>query len=224
MGTITLIRERRSELRRRLDVARDFHNLEESCIPSYVHPNPAASGVAWMRLLAAARLYHRLAPQGPILDFGAAAGELCHTIRLHEGLTPEYWFCELNEALVATLKGMNASAQRVALEALPPAKFAAIFALDSLEHNDHVPALLDQLLPALAPDGVFILSGPTENWLYRTGRKIAGFSGHYHKTTISHIEHWVAERVQLVERRRIPFGLPLFSVSAWRRRPTKPTA
>ncbi len=62
-----------------------------------------------------------------------------------------------------------------------------------------------------------ILSGPTENALYRLGRKIAGFDGHYHTTTIHHIEQAAAQHMTLLERRRAPFGVPLFSISAWRK-------
>ncbi len=213
MGKLQLIRERRAELKRRLDVARRFEQLEESCVPSYVHPNPAAASVAWMRLLNAADMHRRYALPGPILDFGAATGELYHVLRSNQ----PYHFCELSEVLAGALKDMNPRAVRRDLAALPAEHYAAIFALDSLEHNENVAELLDQLVRAMRRDGVFILSGPTENWLYRAGRKIAGFSGHYHKTTIGNIEDIFGARLTLVARRRVPFGVPLFSVSVWRR-------
>ena len=77
--------------------------------------------------------------------------------------------------------------------------------------------LLGQLATKIKPGGVMILSGPTENALYRLGRKIAGFDGHYHTTTIHHIELAAAQHMSLLERRRAPFGVPLFSISAWRK-------
>lgn len=98
MGTLSLIRSRRAQLRQRLDVANEFEQLEESCVPSYVHPNPASATVAWMRLLAAAKLYRRFAPKGPILDFGAATGEIFHILRTDQ----RYVFCELNDTLAAS--------------------------------------------------------------------------------------------------------------------------
>ena len=110
----------------------------------------------------------------------------------------------------------QAEAERERLDRLPPGRFGAIFALDSLEHNEDVPALLDHLLPALRGDGVLILSGPTENHLYRLGRRIARFSAHYHKTTIHEIERLVDDRrFRCLDRRRVPLGVPLFNVSAW---------
>jgi hypothetical protein len=65
---------------------------------------------------------------------------------------------------------------------------------------------------------VFILSGPTENWIYRAGRKLAGFSGHYHKMTILDIERAAERYMNLIERKRVPFGAPLFNISVWKRR------
>ena len=213
MGTRSLIRSRREELRQRLDVARKFEQFEESCVPSYIHPNPAAAGVAWMRLLRAAGLYRRFAPQGPILDFGAATGEVFHVLKTEQ----PYEFCELNEVLIRALMEMNPKARRVDLHTLERERYAAIFALDSLEHNDNVGELLDLLIKGLRRDGVLILSGPTENWIYKTGRKIAGFSGHYHKTTIGDIEKVAQGKLTLVHRGSIPFGVPLFSLSVWKR-------
>jgi SAM-dependent methyltransferase len=212
IAVVAHIRTRRRLLAQRFDVARQMSAIEETCIPSYLHPNLAAAGVAWARLFAAARLYRRFAPPGPVLDFGAASGELAHV--LPAGMP--YEFVEADEAMARSLLDANPRAVRHRLDALAPGRYAAIFALDSLEHNDDVGAILDRLRPALRPDGVLILSGPTENALYRLGRRIAGFSGAYHKTTIRHIERDTAARLALVSRRTVPPGVPLFSVSCWR--------
>jgi methyltransferase family protein len=213
MQTLRHIKTRRAELRKHLNVGERFEQLQESCVPSYLHSNPAAAGVAWLRIVNAARMYRRFGKPGPILDFGAATGELFHMLRTDQPCS----FCEIDDALAEALVSMNPRASRLRLEDLRPASFQTIFALDSLEHNDNVGALLDALKAALTPSGNLILSGPTENWLYRTGRRIAGFSGHYHKTTIRHIEQAARERLRLVHRRSVPFGTPLFSISVWSR-------
>jgi hypothetical protein len=212
MSAIAHVRTRRKALKQRFDVARQMAAIEETCIPSYLHANLAAAAVAWARLFAAARLHRRFAPAGPVLDFGAASGELAHI------LPPAsvYDFVEVDEAMASSLIEGNPAAKRCTLEALEPGRYAAIFALDSLEHNDDIGVIVDQLRPALRADGVLILSGPTENAVYRLGRRIAGFSGAYHKTTIYHIEQAVGDRLQLVSRRALPIGMPLFSISCWR--------
>jgi 2-polyprenyl-3-methyl-5-hydroxy-6-metoxy-1,4-benzoquinol methylase len=212
MSAIAHVRTRRKALKQRFDVVRQMAAIEETCIPSYLHANLAAAAVAWARLFAAARLHRQFAPAGPVLDFGAACGELAHI------LPPAvaYDFVEVDEAMAKSLLEGNLTAERCTLEALEPGRYAAIFALDSLEHNDDIGAIVDRLRPALSPDGVLILSGPTENALYRLGRRIAGFSGAYHKTTIYHIEQEVGERLELISRRALPIGMPLFSMSCWR--------
>ncbi|WP_158930671.1 bifunctional 2-polyprenyl-6-hydroxyphenol methylase/3-demethylubiquinol 3-O-methyltransferase UbiG [Acidisphaera sp. S103] len=211
MSAIAHIFTRRRELKQRFDVARQMTEIEETCIPSYLHPNLAAAAVAWARLFAAARLHRRFAPAGPVLDFGAASGELAYI--LPPGTA--YDFVEMDEGMARSLTEYNPNAGRHSLEELKPGHYAAVFALDSLEHNDDVDSIVDQICPALGSKGVLILSGPTENALYRLGRRIAGFSGAYHKTTIYDIERKIAQRLRLVSRRTLPVGIPLFSVSCW---------
>jgi len=72
-------------------------------------------------------------------------------------------------------------------------------------------------VPALRPDGRMIVSGPTESWVYRLGRRIAGFQGPYHMTTIHHIERALGERLARLTVRCLPPVLPLFRISVWRR-------
>jgi hypothetical protein len=213
LAPIRYVAARRRALRARFDVVRELEQLEESCIPSYLHRNPAAAAVAWWRLFAATRLYRNYATHGPVLDFGAACGEL------RPLLPPSvaYDFVEIDGALARALAELHPSATRRGLAELPAAHYAAVFALDSLEHNQDVPPILDRLVASLTPGGVLILSGPTENWLYRLGRRLAGFSGHYHVATIHDIEAAVAARLRLVRRRKVPLGVPLFSLSAWAR-------
>jgi SAM-dependent methyltransferase len=207
------VRSRRAALKAQFDVRREFQEIEESCVPSYLHDNPLAAWTAWSRLTAAAGLYDRFAPDGDILDFGSATGEVRQLLRARGA----YHFVEENEKLVTALQRNVEGAHRLTLDSLGQGRFAAIFALDSLEHNAEIGPILATLGRALAPGGVFILSGPTENGLYKLGRRIAGFEGHYHVQTIYDIERQVAAAgfVRLARTLR-PFGLPIFALSAWR--------
>ena len=217
MAAISKIRHillRRRELARQFDVSRYMAKIEETCVPSYLHRNVLASGVAWWRLFAAEGLYRKFAPLGDILDFGAATGELGHLLPA----SIPYEFVEADEDMARILQANRPGVVRRSLEALKPARYAAVFALDSLEHNEDVASIVDLLIASLRDDGVLIISGPTENFLYKAGRRIAGFDGHYHKTTIYHIERIVARRVSLVRCRTLPLGIPLFSVSCWRKK------
>lgn len=207
------IKNRCSVLKACFDLNSLYEELEESCIPSYCHPNLLLAAVAWWRLIAASELYRNFASPGPILDFGAATGELYHF------LPPEntYHFIERNILLSSALRSFNPSAKPESLEGLPPARFSAIFALDSLEHNVDVPSIIDQLYASLQNDGFMVVSGPTENMLYRFGRRVAGFSGHYHKMTIYDIETLLNKSLKRRYLISGPFHLPLFRVSVWQK-------
>jgi len=54
-----------------------------------------------------------------------------------------------------------------------------ITAFDVLEHIKNLDSVLDNFVKTLAPNGIIIISGPTENFLYRFARKITriGLSG-----------------------------------------------
>jgi 2-polyprenyl-3-methyl-5-hydroxy-6-metoxy-1,4-benzoquinol methylase len=210
--SIEHVHSRRRALKARFDVARQFEEIEETCIPAYLHWNLAAAGAAWSRLFVAVNLYGQHAFPGPVLDFGSGSGELSHL------LPPEivYEFVEMNEEIANATLAMQPKAIRRRLDELSPAHYAAVFALNSLEHNENVANIFDSLIVSLRPNAPLILSGPTENFLYRAGRSIAGFSVHYHKATIYDIESVASTRLTLLQHRVVPFGVPLYSITAWK--------
>ena len=101
-------------------------------------------------------------------------------------------------------------------------------------YNVFAPARFASAMPSAAPSctpatsqlrpsasswtGRMLVSGPTENALYRLGRRIAGFDGHYHKVTIYDVERALAERLECLCVQRVPLTLPLFRLSVWKRR------
>lgn len=209
--TLTTIRRRRAELSSSFDIPRSFRSLEESMVPSYCHRNPLAAGVSWWRLLAARALSAGLRSRGAILDFGASTGELYHLL----GAPEDYHFVEESDLLAATLLRDAPAARRLRLEELAEARFGTIYALDALEHNERPEAIVERLAAALAPRGVLVVSGPTESAVYRLGRRIAGFEGHYHHVNVYALEAMLGRRLRRVAGTRLPPLLPLFRVSAW---------
>ena len=45
----------------------------------------------------------------------------------------------------------------------------------------------------LKPDGLLLVSLPTENMLYRLGRRLAGFEGHYHQSNAASIHQQILD-------------------------------
>ena len=212
---IAHMRSRRADLQRSIRYEKVFSTWEETCVPSYCHRNRLAAGVSWLRLFEAADLAARFAPQAQrALDFGASVGELGHII---SDRIIRYDYVEQNDEAAAFLESRLPEARRVSLDATPDSLYDWVFAIDALEHNDNFAELLAQLGGKLAECGVLVVSGPTENWLYRLGRRISGFSGAYHKTTIYAIEDAACRTMRQLGRTTILPVLPLFRVSAWAR-------
>lgn len=213
LNQISHIRRRRADLRRDIDVVAGFEAWEETCVPSYCHDSWPAAYVSWARLFRAASLAREFNPApSRILDFGSSVGELGHLLS-KDGAG--YDFIEEEAHAVDYLLSRLPAAREVTLESAAPASYDVIFAIDSLEHNKNFPELLEALAAKLAPGGVLILSGPTENGLYRLGRKIAGFDGHYHETTIYHIERAAAKLLRRRALKTVMPLVPLFRITAW---------
>lgn len=205
---------RRQYLDKVLTLRHSFGALEESCAPAYVHGNLPAAWVAWHRLFCAVQFFRKHYPGPRVLDFGAGTGELFHLLP-----TPlRYSYVEASDTLADYIADEVAGSTRVMADELPPSAFDAAFALDSIDQNDDPEPVLVALKRTLRPGGLLVLSGPSENGLYRLGRKITGFSGHYHETDIYHLEALAERLFARVDAVTIPFAVPLFRVSCWRPR------
>ncbi len=212
MTSLAHVAQRRKVLGDAIKYRSNFELWEESCVPSYCHPNWLAAFISWQRLYTAAKLGRRIKPDAKrILDFGSSVGELGH----HLPRSARYEFIESHEPAAGFLREQLPESRRTTLEEAPAAGYDQIFAIDSLEHNENYGELLDILVTKLAPGGVLILSGPTENFLYRLGRKIAGFEGHYHETNIHAIERAASALLQRKAARSIFPILTFFRVTAW---------
>ncbi len=100
--------------------------------------------------------------------------------------------------------------------------FSILFVADVLEHVDELDIALKEIHRILKPNGVAILTGPTESWFYKLcrliwlGRTNAG----YHLYTIYDIEKkFENNSFKLLERKSLPgFPLPqLFRISMYQK-------
>jgi hypothetical protein len=95
-------------------------------------------------------------------------------------------------------------------------QFDAIVALDVLEHVEDLSAVYELFLSVTARNGVWIISGPTENTLYRLARRVARTRGEGHVRNIDDVLRTVPRRMGRERICRLPFGLPLFVVALFR--------
>lgn len=171
--------------------------LSEAALPAYAHKNKIIDYIFWKRLsLAVSFVKKNFKSRSEILDFGCGTGVLSYEIAKNgHNVTA----IDLNLTPVNILKNKINYPESInfiqgdffSLNFVDK-KFDVIIALDVLEHIplDELPLYLKKFELLLKPRGVIIISGPTENWLYKLGRFFAGndFTGHYHETTIGKIK------------------------------------
>lgn len=202
---------------RRLLAAAPSGAYDEQALPSYTHGNPLIRYLFWARLRIACRF--AALPRGArVLDFGCGSGVLFRHFQIRGCAIVG---CDRHlEAATKVCRELGIDADlRSDLPSATDERFDAIFALDVLEHVEDHAMLVSRFLHLLKPSGRVLLSGPTENRLYRLGRAAAGFSGHYHVANIYQIERSFEQNGFLRTGEATLYPLvPAFRVSRWERR------
>lgn len=193
--------------------------LDEAGFSAYSHRSPIINWLFWRRLHIAMNHIERSAPYENILDFGCGSGVMLpflaeqskHVTALDIDLHP------LEQArqhipLAANVQVVDAN--QTPISSLPPKSFDLINALDVLEHVQDLPQTLLQLMNLLKPNGQLVVSGPTENFLYKIGRKIAGpeYSGAYHERGIAEIKHELKRLARVEHIATLYQPIPLFEI------------
>jgi 2-polyprenyl-3-methyl-5-hydroxy-6-metoxy-1,4-benzoquinol methylase len=190
-------------------------HYDEMALPSYTHANPAMSWLFWRRLDAAFCLAGDLAGKA-VLDFGCGGAV---TFRHLQACDCRITGCdpEARELAQEVCRRLGIAARIVAhIEDAADGRYDRILALDVLEHVDGLERYIERFAALLAPQGRVIVSGPTENALYKLGRALAGFSGHYHVRNIYDIEAAFRRAgFRALATKTLYPPLPLFRVSAW---------
>jgi 2-polyprenyl-3-methyl-5-hydroxy-6-metoxy-1,4-benzoquinol methylase len=155
-------------------------------IPSYLHPNPLMRWMAWRRVEVVAdrlqALCARRNGQPAIVDFGCGTGILFdEALRCGRPVIGVDVVLDSARLLVAEWKlDVELKTPAQAREEIEPGTVDVIVAAEVLEHVDPLDESLALFQTWLKNDGVLLVSLPTENRLYRLGRRLAGFQGHYH--------------------------------------------
>ncbi len=158
-----------------------FEELEETAIPSYTHSFAPIRYVFLKRLkIALAVLKENLLLKCvPVLDFGCGAGLMTLLLKENEFLP---WRTDIRpEVCIPSAQACSA----VAPSNTDFSQFRACMAMDVLEHLSETE--LHAFSDGFASNTLVVVSGPTENLIYRCGRKIAGFKGGYHQRNIYQI-------------------------------------
>lgn len=193
--------------------------LDEVGFPAYSHANPLIKWLFWKRLHIVIDHVQRGAPHGRALDFGCGSGVMLPFL---SSVCAEVVAADVNLLPLQRMKSHFPLAANVAewdtagpeIAEAAAASFDLIIALDVLEHVKDLSWTLSQLLRLLRPDGELIVSGPTENALYRFGRRLAGpeYSGEYHERGVAEIRHVLGQRARVTPLSTLYWPVPLFEI------------
>jgi 2-polyprenyl-3-methyl-5-hydroxy-6-metoxy-1,4-benzoquinol methylase len=163
-------------------------NRDDMAIPSYLHANPLINWIFWKRHDAVLGLLANRTLKRA-MDFGCGTGAFLPTLASRSQETFGYDIRPaVARALVKRLQLPNCTVLGPdEYSANPPADLDVIVCADVLEHVPDLEQTCSGLRALLSKNGALIVSGPTENVLYKIGRKIAGFTGDYHVRDIDDI-------------------------------------
>jgi len=197
--------------------------LDEAAFPAYSHPNPLINHLFWQRLRKVMEYLEKEAPYEYVLDFGCGSGVLlpflckisAHVVAVDIDLLPLSIVGRYRD-FPPNLKVYDL--KQVQLRELPAASFDRVVAMDVLEHVEDLLMVENDLTSLLRPNGELIISGPTENFFYRLGRKLAGreYSGHYHKRSINKVRKLLAN-MKIIPIAKLYWPIVLFDIFSVRK-------
>jgi len=197
--------------------------MDEAGFPAYSHPNPFINWLFWQRLHKVMDYIERDAPYEHVLDFGCGSGVMLSFLC---GISNRVTATDIDLLPFERVSRLRAfptnlkvhDAREVTLRDLPKASFDIIVATDVLEHVDDISGTLIDMKALLKPGRQIIISGPTENILYKIGRKLADpeYSGDYHERGILEVRKLLAAQMQVIHIATLYWPVPLFEVFAGR--------
>jgi 2-polyprenyl-3-methyl-5-hydroxy-6-metoxy-1,4-benzoquinol methylase len=191
--------------------------LNESAFPAYANKNPLIDSLFWYRVEYSYN--YLLKNSSTVFDFGCGSGVLSYALAQRNIDVTAF---DLTLAPINIIKDKISFPKNISfiegglteLKAIEENKFDSIAALDVFEHINDLEPYIEVFKKILKPGGFIIASGPTENWLYKMGRKIAGkdYSGDYHETNIIDVRTSL-EKIAEVKKLKIIYPLlPLFEI------------
>lgn len=177
-------RKQMEELNRRLPSSQ----LEEIAIPSYLHRNPLVPWIVNLRIRKVVQALE-LAGGERVLDFGCGTGILFYHLQNWEihytgsdvDLSPARYLLSGHQDRIELIEPNQL------FNEVSDQSYERIAAVEVLEHLGDPERILGNLERKLTSSGILVITGPTENRFYQFCRRIAGFSGTYHRRNIDEI-------------------------------------
>jgi 2-polyprenyl-3-methyl-5-hydroxy-6-metoxy-1,4-benzoquinol methylase len=194
--------------------------LDEMALPSFFHKNPLVRWVTHTRLKAALKLLDFKAGM-QIMDYGCGTGILF--LQLPKG-EAEYLGVDIHLWPAEKVLAHHKRDDIQLVQADDWSDFVAdqsldfIFATEVLEHIEDLGPIIANFARKLTPNGRIVITLPTENLIYKLGRTVAGFSGHYHRQEMPDILKTISAvgSLEIDSSASIPFPCPFCLYSVYR--------
>ena len=193
--------------------------MDEAAFPAYAHRNPLISFLFWRRLHIVMKHFERRGRSLNALDFGCGSGVMLPFLAsiADRVVAADVDFDPLHKMAAHVHLPENVEHLNVAdasHDELAPSSFDVIIALDVLEHVSDLPKTLNQLAHLLTKSGILVVSGPTENWAYKLGRRLAGkeYTGNYHVRGMKEIYDAMKHTLDVSKLATLYPPFPLFEV------------
>lgn len=186
--------------------------LEETAFPVYFNRFPFVSYLGWSRIFTAQKLLKEV--QGKrVLDFGSGLGVMLpYLAKNYEHVISLDSDSEVTSFVADKLKLNNVEIIKKISQCDLKIKYDAIIALDVLEHVENLKEIYDFFTTITSDNGSWIISGPTENALYKTARLIARTTGEGHVRNIYDVFNDIPSNMKCEKQHVLPWGIPLFLV------------
>ncbi len=196
--------------------------IDEMAVPSYTHWNPLIRWLMWKRL-AIVQDFCKGSYVERALDYGTGSGVMLPFLSQIAGrvtaidkfITPATKLCDhyqLNNVELHEIDTLPIP--------LPDESMDLILCLDVLEHIQQIQDVAEEIARVLRPGGKLIVSGPSENLLYKIGRLFAGFQKRatYHRWNIDAVNESLKAQLTLVRQKTLLGPIRLFDISVFQNR------
>lgn len=183
--------------------------------PSYLHKNPLIRKVIQQRLTVLEEWITEYADPATthLMDFGCGLGVLfpIASQKVHAVYGVDMRLLPAQIAIeYYNLHNVQLLLPKTAETEIPEQSIGIIVCSEVLEHIEHLHMLLQHFKNVMSTDAHLLVSLPTENIVYRIGRKIVGFTGDYHVYDAQTIhQHIMDAGFYLVRGKYIPYVGPL---------------
>jgi len=191
--------------------------VDEQGLPSYTNPNPFMRWFVWKRVKEIIQIFESLGEIENVLDFGCGYGvfhpfllEISNQLTAYDLMIDD--LIALNNSTKEKFVSNIIYESKLSIISNQKNKFNVILAAEVLEHIDELVNLLDIFYDILDDKGYIIVSGPTENYLYKLGRKFANYSGDYHLRNIYQIREILQKKFKVRKISTIVPLLPIYEI------------